>query len=161
MDAVFLGLGSNLGDRRENLRRALEMLGSHISISKKSSVYESEAMYVRQPRFYNMVVAGTTTLLPLQLLGRLKSIEESMGREQNTHNLPRPIDIDIIFYGDTVIESPELTIPHARMHERPFVLSPLVELDPYLVHPHLQQPVIDLEDNLGISDDIIWKVDEL
>jgi 2-amino-4-hydroxy-6-hydroxymethyldihydropteridine diphosphokinase len=150
METVFIGLGSNLGNRGENLRIAIGALAPHVVVRKKSSVYESRPQGVgAQPLYLNMVIAGETALLPLQLLGWLQKIEASLGRAENTHNLPRPIDLDIIFYSDAVIDLPELTIPHPRMHERAFVLAPLDEINSFHMHPKLQKPVIDMLDELG------------
>lgn len=158
---VYIALGTNVGDRAANLRRALEALAPHVAVEKKSSVYESAPMYVEeQPRFYNMVVQGETTLTPHDLLKFLQSIEADMGRKPGTHNMPRVIDLDILLHGELILDLPELTIPHPRMHERAFVLTPLVELAPYLEHPTLRRPFIDLEDELGYRGDSIWEAGE-
>ena len=150
METVYIALGSNLGNRGENLRKAIEALAPHVAVQKKSSIYESVPQGVGpQPLYLNMVIAGETKLLPLLLLGQLKKIEAGLGRGENTHNLPRPIDLDIIFYGDTVMDLPELTLPHPRMHERAFVLAPLGELALFHMHPKMQKPVIDMLDELG------------
>jgi len=159
VETVFIGLGSNLGNRGENLRKAIDALSPHVTVQKKSSVYESRPFGVgRQPLYLNMVIAGETMLLPLQLLGRLKKIEASLGRGENTHNQPRPIDLDIIFYGETMMDKPELMIPHPRMHERAFVLAPLGELALFHMHPKLQKPVIDMLDELGDYSRDTWSL---
>ena len=108
-----------------------------------SDVFESEPHRVGeiQSRYYNMALRGATELAPLELLAFLKSIEKDLGREPDSHNMPRPIDIDILLYGNAVHESPELSIPHPRMHERQFVLEPLAQISPNVVHPLLKQPV--------------------
>jgi 2-amino-4-hydroxy-6-hydroxymethyldihydropteridine diphosphokinase len=157
---VYIALGTNVGDRAENLRRALEALAPHVAVEKKSSVYESVAMYVDQPRFYNMVVQGNTMLTPHDLLRFLKAIETEMGRKPDTHNEPRVIDLDILLHGQLMLDLPELTIPHPRMHERSFVLTPLAEIAPYLEHPASRQSMIDLEDRLGFTADSIWEAGE-
>ena len=133
---VYLGLGSNLGDRKENLDRALEYLSQRLRVIGKSSVYDTEPMEnPAQPRFLNMVCQAKTTLKPEDLLTLAKGIEKKIGRLPSRPNSPRPIDIDILFYGDKVINTPELKIPHPRMNYRAFVLVPLAEIAPTMVHP--------------------------
>ncbi|MDH5695850.1 MAG: 2-amino-4-hydroxy-6-hydroxymethyldihydropteridine diphosphokinase [Dehalococcoidia bacterium] len=133
---VYLGLGSNLGDRQHNLDRALEMLSQRLRLEKVSSIYDSEPVgNIEQPRFLNLVCQVSTSLLPTALLALAKAIETKLGRGAATSAYPRPIDIDILFYGDQVIESPELVIPHPKLTERAFVLVPLAEIAPDLVHP--------------------------
>jgi 2-amino-4-hydroxy-6-hydroxymethyldihydropteridine diphosphokinase len=132
---AYLGLGSNLGDRQANLDRALELLSQRLRLEKISSIYDSEPVGdIEQPRFLNLVCQAVTLLAPEGLLTLAKGIEIRMGRTGPT-GAPRIIDIDILFYGDQVIETPELTIPHPRLHQRAFVLVPLVEIAPDLVHP--------------------------
>jgi len=134
--AVYLGLGSNLGNRQENLEKALEMLSQRLGSLKISSVYDTEPIgNINQPRFLNLVCRAYTGLAPMELLTLVKGIELKIGRVPAKHNASRPIDIDILFYGDQVIEVPELTIPHPRLMERAFVLVPLAEIAPDLVHP--------------------------
>ncbi|MFC1874984.1 2-amino-4-hydroxy-6-hydroxymethyldihydropteridine diphosphokinase [Chloroflexota bacterium] len=133
---VYLSLGSNLGDHKENLDRALEYLSQRLRVTGKSSVYDTEPMEnPAQPRFLNMVCQAKTMLKPEDLLTLVKGIERKMGRLPSRPNSPRPIDIDILFYGDKVISTPELKIPHPRMNHRAFVLVPLAEIAPTLVHP--------------------------
>jgi len=133
---VYLGLGSNMGDRRENLERALEYLSQRLGVIVKSSIYDTEPMEnPSQPRFLNMVCQAKTMLQPEDLLTLAKGIERKMGRQPGRTNSPRPIDIDILFYGDKVINTPGLVIPHPRMNYRAFVLVPLAEIAPTLVHP--------------------------
>ena len=139
MPDVYLALGANLGDREKNLRDALRQIAPFVEIERVSSIYETEPWGVHdQPWFLNLVCAGTTALSPVDLLRRAKKIENEMGRAEGIRFGPRPIDIDILFY-DRVIElSPALTIPHPRLHERAFVLVPLAEIAPTLVHPRLR-----------------------
>jgi len=133
---VYLGLGSNLGDRKENLNKAIDYLSQRIRITMKSSVYDTEAMENReQPRFLNMVCQAKTILKPQDLLVLVKAIERKMGRQPNSHNAPRTIDIDILFYGDEVIDTTELTVPHSSLPNRAFALVPMAEIAPNLVHP--------------------------
>ncbi len=141
----YLCLGSNLGDRESNLRAALEALRAEVTIERLSSVYETEPVgYLEQPRFLNMVCSGVTGLDPLALLSVVKRIEASLGRVPSFRNGPRLIDIDILLYDDRVIATGELIIPHPRMIERAFVLVPLIEIAPELVHPATGQRISDL-----------------
>lgn len=136
MDTVYLGLGSNLGDRPANLRRALKELGCALEIHEVSSVYESEAAgFLEQPDFLNMVVRGKTDLAPDRLLAVAQRIERHMGRRWSFRNAPRPIDIDILLYGMRVMDTPALQLPHPRILERTFVMRPLVEIAPDERHP--------------------------
>ncbi len=136
-ETVYLGLGSNLGDRRENLKKALELLGQRLRIEKQSSIYDTEPQdNPDQPRFLNMVVCASTTIPPEALLTLLKGIEAKLGRAQSSERYsPRPIDIDILFYGNQTLYSKDLTIPHPRVTERAFSLVPLEEIAPELKHP--------------------------
>ena len=138
--AIYLALGSNMGDRMSNLRSAVERLSRKITIKKMSSVYETEPVYYKeQPLYLNAVLSAVTELEPFELLSFVKSIESDLGRQPSFRNAPRTIDIDILFYGAQIIETPELTIPHPRITERAFVLVPLAEIAPKLVHPALQK----------------------
>jgi len=133
---VYLGLGSNLGNRQDNLDRALDFLSQRLRVGKISSVYDTEPLdNINQPRFLNLVCQAYTKLAPTELLTLAKGIESKLGRIFSKSNAPRPIDIDILFYGEQVIETPELVIPHPRLAERAFVLIPLAEIAPDLVHP--------------------------
>ncbi|MEE9399610.1 MAG: 2-amino-4-hydroxy-6-hydroxymethyldihydropteridine diphosphokinase [Dehalococcoidales bacterium] len=131
---VYLGLGSNMGDRQENLDRALEFLSQRLRMGKISSVYDTEAVGgAEQPRFLNLVCQVFTHLEPAGLLALVKGIENKLGRSGRS-GFPRPIDIDILLYGEQQIETPELVIPHPKMTGRAFVLVPLAEIAPDLVH---------------------------
>ena len=133
---VYLGLGSNLGARQENLDRALDLLSQRLRVGQVSSIYDTEPVgNLNQSRFLNLVCQIYTGLAPAGLLALAKGIELKLGRARATSNAPRPIDIDILFYGDQVMETPELVIPHPRLAERAFVLVPLAEIAPDLVHP--------------------------
>ena len=142
---VYLGLGSNLGDRQANMEKALKLLGDTLQMELVSSVYETEPVgYIEQPMFLNAVCCGQTELGPLQLLSLVKGMEASLGRVSSFPNAPRTIDVDIIFYGNVIMQTPELTIPHPRLEERAFVLIPLLEIAPDLRHPISGESIKDL-----------------
>ncbi len=142
---VYLGLGSNMGNRQGNLDKALDFLSQRLRIGRVSSVYETEPVgNPNQPRFLNLVCQAHTTLAPRELLTLAKGIESKLGRAASKSNAPRPIDIDILFYGDQVIETPELVIPHPRLAERAFVLVPLAEITPDLRHPVIGKTIQEL-----------------
>jgi 2-amino-4-hydroxy-6-hydroxymethyldihydropteridine diphosphokinase len=139
---AYLGLGSNLGQREANLVQAVHFLARspQVEVLRSSSIYETEPWgFIDQPRFLNAVVEITTSLQPVSLLELAKTIEGEVGREPTFRWGPRHIDIDILLYADGVIhqDNPDLQIPHARMTERAFVLVPLAELAPELLHPAL------------------------
>lgn len=137
MKIVYIGIGSNLGDREENLRMSRErLLKAQVRVLRESAIYETAPRdFVDQPWFLNQVVEAETDLLPLQLLGKMRRIEKSMGRRKIVANGPRIIDLDILLYGRAVIHMAGLDIPHPRMAERRFVLEPLGELAPELKLP--------------------------
>jgi 2-amino-4-hydroxy-6-hydroxymethyldihydropteridine diphosphokinase len=143
----YVGLGSNLGDREEYLRRALKLLRADpdIDVTGVSSVRETDPVgIVDQPRFLNAVARVETDLGPRRLLDRLLATERALGRRRDGPRLgPRTIDLDLLLYGDEEIDEPGLTVPHPRLAERLFVVEPLHELDPALVIPG-QGPVSDL-----------------
>ena len=133
---IHLGLGSNLGDRMDYITSAIGRLSQKMTITELSSVYETEPVgYKEQPLFLNAVLAAVTGLSPFDLLRFVKDIESDLGRKESFRNAPRIIDIDILLYGDEIIDSHQLIVPHPRMTERAFVLVPLVEIAPKLVHP--------------------------
>jgi len=140
-----LGLGSNLGNKKSNILNALSLMEEQIDIVTVSSLYKTEPLgFKEQPIFLNAACEARTTLCPLDLLGYIKSLEIRLGRTQSFANGPRILDIDILFYGNDVLDTPKLTIPHPRLSERKFVLAPLAEIAPTLLHPTLEKTISDL-----------------
>ena len=145
MTRVFLGIGTNLGDRERNLQAALAILSQKMVILKESSIYQTAPWgYLDQPAFLNQVIEAQTDLSPLNLLGFLKDTEKVLGRQANFRYGPRLIDLDILFYGNRIIQTPRLQIPHPRIAQRAFVLVPLAEIAPDFVHPQNRQTVTQL-----------------
>ena len=141
MKTAYLSLGSNIGDREENLRRAIELLeSSGAQVIRRSSVYETEPQNLRsQPWFLNMVVEVKTALFPMQLLHAIQKIEKELGRKRVAAKGPRSIDIDILLFANSVISTQALEVPHPRFAQRRFVLEPLAEIAPDLRHPTSRQ----------------------
>lgn len=145
MTRVFLGIGTNLGDRERNLQAALAILSQKMVILKESSIYQTAPWgYLDQPAFLNQVIEVQTDLSPLNLLGFLKDTEKVLGRQANFRYGPRLIDLDILFYGNRIIQTPRLQIPHPRIAQRAFVLVPLAEIAPDFVHPQTKQTIAQL-----------------
>ncbi len=136
---IFLSLGSNLGDRERNLKKTCEMLATMEGFEwiTASSIYVTQPveMEPESPTFLNVVIKGQFTFTPLELLNNIENIEKKLGRENKGDKKPRPIDIDILLFGDDKIKTKQLTIPHPRMTKRAFVLVPLLQIEPGLMHP--------------------------
>ncbi len=142
---VYLSLGSNLGHRAANLKQAVSMLPPQMRVTAKSRVYETPPWgYTEQEHFLNQVVKATTYLEPEPLLKHLKRLEVALGRKASFRYGPRLIDIDILFYDDLVFESPALTIPHPHVHERGFVLMPMMDIAPDFLHPLQKKSIREL-----------------
>lgn len=143
---VFIAIGSNLGDREENIIDAINLLiANGVDVKNISSIIETKPYgNVKQPDFLNCVVDAYTALPPRMLLETLKAIEKQLGRTRTIHWGPRTIDLDIIFYDELVIDTPDLKIPHPDMQNRIFVLEPLNQLAPNFVHPVLNKTVREL-----------------
>jgi len=145
MIRVFLGIGTNLGDRERNLQEARAALSQRLEILKESSIYQTAPWgYLDQPAFLNQVIEAQTDLSSLNLLDFLKQTEKQLGRQANFRFGPRLIDLDILFYGNRIIQTPRLQVPHPRLTERAFVLIPLAEIAPEFVHPQNKQTVTQL-----------------
>jgi len=155
METIFLSLGSNLGDRSTNLAKAVEALPPAVRVLAVSPIYQTEPWgYMEQPAFLNQVIQADTDLAPEKLLTYLKNIEISIGRKTTFHYGPRLIDIDILFYGQQIINKDSLTIPHPHLHLRTFVLVPMADLAPSFRHPVLGLTIAEMLaqlDTAGVS----------
>jgi len=157
MVIAYLSLGSNMGDRENNLKEALALLQKqdNLEVKKISSFYETEPVgYENQDWFLNAVVEVETTLLPQQLLAVANEVENNLGRVRTIRWGPRTLDMDILFYADRLIVEENLEIPHPRLQERAFVLKPLVEINPCLLHPYYGQTVEEILENLPNHEEV-------
>jgi len=150
---IFLALGTNLGDRPKNLETAISSLPPSVIVQKRSSIYETPPWgFEDQPAFLNMVLQAETEFSPWKLLKYIKKLEGRMGRKRTFRNGPRLIDIDILFYDQLETEQSGLVIPHPRIAERAFVLKPLAEIAPDLLHPVLQISMKELLSRIDCQD---------
>jgi len=157
LKTIYLALGSNLGDRAANLAEARQRIGAAgVRITRESSIYETAPREIAdQPWFLNQVLECETDLLPRVLLSKLQKIEREMGRKRTVAKGPRVIDLDILLIGASVIHTENLTVPHARMIERRFVLEPLAEIAPELRHPVTNRSVREML--AGVADQSVRK----
>ncbi len=148
---AYVGIGSNLGDRAGNLLLAVRgLMEASFTVNKLSAIYETEPVGVEgHGKFLNMVAEiHLSGITPTQMLARMLRIEYLLGRKEKSLQKPRTIDLDLLLFGDVQYNSEFLTLPHPRMHERCFVLTPLAEIAPHVIHPTLQKEVQELKDNL-------------
>ena len=152
---VLIGLGSNLGDRAANIRKALTSLtaSGHFHLEKRSLLYETEPVGPPQPEFLNGAAQGQTDLSPESLLKLFKKVERETGRQDGPRWGPRVVDLDLLFYAESAVETPRVTVPHPRLAEREFVLVPLSEIAPSWRHPKLQKSVLELLEALYLYAD--------
>lgn len=157
MVRAFVGLGSNLGDRKANIDSSVELLGEAegVEVIKRSSKYETEPVGPIQPWFINSVTEIETSLSPGELLDRCKEVEKRIGRVDSLHWGPRLVDLDLLLYGNRVVNSEKIKLPHPQLAERLFVLLPLLELEPDLVHPELDTPLKELLTKTGKDKKVI------
>jgi 2-amino-4-hydroxy-6-hydroxymethyldihydropteridine diphosphokinase len=149
MPRVFISIGSNLGDRVLNCKKALHEISAFAKVLRVSSAYETEPVGNEdQPCFINCAAEIETALPPIELLKRLREVEDGLGRVRDEKWGPRTMDIDLIFYDDLIIDTEELKIPHVSAHARRFVLEPVCEIDPWVVHPGFGVRVYELLDKL-------------
>ena len=142
---IYLALGTNLGDRRANLRAAIAALPPAVTVLAKSPIYQTPPWGITdQPAFLNMALKGETLLAPLALLSLLKRLEIQLGRTPSIRYGPRQIDMDILFYAGLILDTPELVIPHPRLQERAFALVPLADIAPDYYHPVLEKTVREM-----------------
>ena len=153
---AYIGLGSNLGDRSKNLSGAVERLSRIGTIAAASAIYETKPWGVDgyQPRYLNQVAAVNTALDPLEVVAELLGIEHSLGRTRQEKNASCTLDLDLLLHGESVVDASGVSVPHPRLHERAFVLVPLAEIAPDIIHPVLNRTVFELAegaDRSGVS----------
>jgi 2-amino-4-hydroxy-6-hydroxymethyldihydropteridine diphosphokinase len=162
LKTVYLSLGSNLGEREQNLRAAILQLRQLGKLRAVSDLYETEPVDVLdQPWFLNCAVELATAMMPMQLLARTHQIELELGRRRVRAKGPRTLDIDILLFGRSIVDTPKLTIPHPALHERRFVLLPLMEIAPDVRHPVLKRTIRELCDSLSPSGQAVKRIGRL
>lgn len=162
MSSAYIGLGSNLGDRAGNLLLGIRrMLEAGLEVIRLSQIYETEPVETfAQPSFLNMVaeLKGDTLPPPMELMERLLQIELALGRTRDKAKGPRTIDLDLLLYREETCNTPLLTVPHPRLHQRRFVLVPLAEIAPWLIHPTLDNSMDELLDSLDDDSEVkLWQ----
>lgn len=156
-EPIFLSLGTNLGDRLDNLQRAVAALTPAVHLQATSPIYETLPWgYQDQPLFLNMCLAGATDLTPTALLRRLQNVERQLGRRPGPRWGPRLIDIDILFYEQRLVRTPSLTIPHPGIAQRAFVLIPLADIAPDFVHPQTGRRIADMAQHVDATAVALW-----
>ena len=156
-ETSYLGLGSNLGDRAANIRKALSLLAVETTLTRVSSLYETEPWgHEAQPRFLNAACRVETMMPPLELLGLLQCIEKEVGRQPTFPLGPRVIDVDILLYGQESVETVEVVVPHAGLAERAFVLVPLAEIAREVRHPVLGVSIGQLLESVSGKEKVRW-----
>ncbi|MGO9830258.1 MAG: 2-amino-4-hydroxy-6-hydroxymethyldihydropteridine diphosphokinase [Myxococcaceae bacterium] len=153
-ELVYVGLGSNLGDREANLAAAVAALRAldGVSVLRRSRLYDSRAVGLAQPRFLNAVLELRSALAPRRLLGLLQTAEQTLGRTAKGLGRPRTVDLDVLLWGERILAEPDFQVPHAEMHRRRFVLEPLAELAPDARHPVLGVSIRELLATLPPAD---------
>ena len=160
MHAAYIGFGSNIGDRLKHIQNAIHILSKmeEITLQKISSIYKTDPVgYEAQAQFLNGAAAIQTSLSPLSLLHTLKNIETTVGRQHRIRWGPREIDLDILIYGDLCLQTEKLVVPHPEMHLRRFVLAPLAEIAPDVVHPVFQKTIQTLLERLEDDKSVLKK----
>lgn len=158
MTTAYLGIGGNLGDRQANLERAVALLKKAVEVRNVSPLYETAPVgFANQPDFLNAAIAIETTLPPRALLEVLQNVERQLGKATPFANGPRTLDLDLLLYGSDIVDEPGLRVPHPRMHERRFVLTPLVRIAPDFVHPVLHQTLRELLSALPANGVRLWQ----
>jgi 2-amino-4-hydroxy-6-hydroxymethyldihydropteridine diphosphokinase len=155
MSLVYLSLGSNVGDTEKNIKKAIQNIGDLYKITKISKLYTTEPVgFKEQDWFLNCVVEIETSVHPEIIFASMQALEKKLGRTETRLDGPRTIDIDLLFYGDKVVNRVNLTIPHLRVHERRFVLQPMLDVNPDFKHPVLKKTIQQLYDALTTKEQV-------
>jgi len=158
MHTIYLALGANIGDKNKAVKHAIKLLSKEIMIEQEAPIYETKPWgYSNQGNFLNTVIKGKTILSPEELLLFVKKIEKTVGRIQRFTNGPREMDIDILLYDSLIFRSSRLTIPHNAMHVRDFVLQPLADIAPRVIHPVIKKTIAELLQEIPQNERVIIK----